>query len=342
VIIALRCLGVSASDEVVLPSYVCRSVLEAVQAAGAEPVFADIDNTLHVSRASVEAVLTPRTRCVIVPHLFGNTAPVDEIWPMLESRGIVLIDDAAQGLGAIRGGRPVGSFGHFGVVCGGAAKPLATPAGGCLMVDDPKLHGIARKLELQPESVSRILNRTAAFWIWRRMRRYTLLVKNLRDRVFGNESDHVNAPRSLSNLDAALMHVQFGRLRENAEVRRQNALTLLRILEPLGWTCLTDFDADSIPLKLVLLLPEASPDLSTVVEAFAGAGIECQSGYRPCHLDLRDRESQRLPVTEALWGRVICLPIEMPLRDSRPLCGAVRRLVQENRGSQAVSDQRSS
>jgi dTDP-4-amino-4,6-dideoxygalactose transaminase len=319
-------MDLTTSDEVILPSYVCRSVLDAVLEANARPVFADIDVTLHLSLASVEAVLTERTRCVIVPHLFGNIAPIDQIEAMLRARGVSLIDDAAQAIGAQRAGRAIGSFGDFGIVCGGPAKPLATPAGGLLLVDDPALHAAAMRIPLPQERPSEILKRTAAFWFWRRLRRYTILLQLIRDRLFDVGTDSTLDPHTLSNLDAALMMKQFERLRQNSEARRKNALLLLRILEPLHWTVLTDMGEDSIPLKLVLLLPEAGPDMDKVLSVLASAGIECQPGYRPCHLDHLGHGNNRLSVTESIWRRVVCLPIERPLSDSQRLCNAVSLL----------------
>src|SRR2546422_2418957 len=76
---ALHALGLGSDDEVVLPSYVCASVLDAVRYAGLKPIFADVGPDLHVTSETVAAALTPKTKCVIVPHLFGNTAPIEEI-----------------------------------------------------------------------------------------------------------------------------------------------------------------------------------------------------------------------------------------------------------------------
>ncbi len=99
--LGLRAVGIAPDDDVVLPSYVCKSVLLAVQQSGGRPVFADVGPSLNVTLEDVERALTPRTRAVIVPHLFGMPAPVDAIASTLLARGIALIDDAAQALGAV-------------------------------------------------------------------------------------------------------------------------------------------------------------------------------------------------------------------------------------------------
>ena len=321
--LALRALDVRPSDEVVLPAYICSSVLDAVVEAGAMPVYADIDSSLHLTAASVEAALTPRTRCVIVPHLFGNAAPVDEIEELLRSRGISLIDDAAQSLGARRAGRPVGSFGEFGVVCGGPAKPLGAAAGALLLMDDPGLFQNATRVPRPFESRGAILRRLAAFWFWRRLRRYTVLLEVLAGRFFGPGNEPGCHPHPLSNIDASILCEQLARLSDNRERRLRNALVLLRLLKPLGWQVLSDLGPDGMLVKLILLLPESAPDIRQVIALFARAGIECQGGYAPCYLKMGRPPGAPLPFTDALWRRVLCLPLQTALRRESALAALV-------------------
>ena len=99
-LLALRALGLGSGDEVILPSYICRSAVEGVQGVGAVPVFADVGSDLHLTAETVRGAITPRTKAVIVAHLFGKAAPVDRIERSLRGTGIALIDDAAQSLGA--------------------------------------------------------------------------------------------------------------------------------------------------------------------------------------------------------------------------------------------------
>lgn len=324
IIVALRALRIQSPDEVVLPSYICNSVLNAVIQAGACPVFADVDESLHVTVRTVESVLTPRTRCVIVPHLFGNTAPVDEIETLLRSRGIPMIDDAAQGFGAQRGGRRIGTFGEFGIVCGGPGKPLATPAGAVLLMDDPELYRHAIGIVVPLESSRVVLQRTLAFWFWRRLRRYTLILQVILQRLSVDFDDRRTDPHGLANLDAALLCEQLEHIESNKRQRTQNAHALLRMLEPLHWKPVSDLGPEAIPLKLILLLPESGPDMNAAIGAFAQAGIECQQGYAPCHWNIAEVRGRTLPGTEAVWNRVLCLPIENLPENPTPLTRMVQ------------------
>jgi dTDP-3-amino-3,4,6-trideoxy-alpha-D-glucose transaminase len=102
--IALRALGVGPGDEVVVPSFTFYASAEAIPPTGARPVFCDVDpETMCVTPDTVRAALTPRTKAVVVVHLFGNVAPVAEI----EALGVAVIEDAAQAAGSTTAaGRP--------------------------------------------------------------------------------------------------------------------------------------------------------------------------------------------------------------------------------------------
>jgi dTDP-4-amino-4,6-dideoxygalactose transaminase len=106
--IALRALGVEPGDEVVVPSFTFYASVEAVVTAGAMPVFCDVEyGTRNVSRETVRAALTPRTKAVVAVDLFGAPAPVPEIREL----GIPVLEDAAQAAGAALNGRRAGALG---------------------------------------------------------------------------------------------------------------------------------------------------------------------------------------------------------------------------------------
>ena len=135
--IALRALDVGPGDDVVVPSFTFWASAEAIPPTGARPVFCDIDrDTMLATAGTVKAALTPNTKAVIVPHLFGNVADIAEI----EALGVPVIEDAAQAAGSIAAGgvRPgalgtistfsfypsknLGAFGDGGAICTGSAE----------------------------------------------------------------------------------------------------------------------------------------------------------------------------------------------------------------------------
>src|SRR4051794_39577978 len=107
--IALRAMGVGPGDEVVVPSFTFYASAEAIPPTGARPVFCDVDpETFCVTAETVRAAMTPRTKAILVVHLFGNVAPVAEI----EALGVPVIEDAAQAAGAFAAdGRRAGALG---------------------------------------------------------------------------------------------------------------------------------------------------------------------------------------------------------------------------------------
>lgn len=113
--LALRAAGIGPGDEVVTPAFTFIATAEAIATVGAKPVFADVDGaTFNMTAATLEKVLTPRTRAVIVVHLFGQCAEMPPIVELCRKRGLVLIEDCAQAIGADWAGTQAGAWGDFG------------------------------------------------------------------------------------------------------------------------------------------------------------------------------------------------------------------------------------
>jgi dTDP-4-amino-4,6-dideoxygalactose transaminase len=113
--LALRAAGLGPGDEVVTPAFTFIATAEAIAYVGATPVFADIDAaSFNLTAATLERALTPGTRAVIVVHLFGQCAEMPAIAELCAERGLVLVEDCAQAIGADWDGRQAGAWGEFG------------------------------------------------------------------------------------------------------------------------------------------------------------------------------------------------------------------------------------
>ena len=111
-ILALRACGVGAGDEVLLPPFTFVATGSAVSALGAKPVFADIrPDTYNIDSSELERRITPRTRAIVVVHLYGLAADMDPILAFAKSRKLPVIEDNAQAIGASHKGRRTGSLG---------------------------------------------------------------------------------------------------------------------------------------------------------------------------------------------------------------------------------------
>jgi dTDP-4-amino-4,6-dideoxygalactose transaminase len=118
--------GIGAGHEVIVPAFTFFATAEAVSYTGAMPVFADIDPaSFALSVDSLERRLTPKTRAVIVVHLFGQCAEMDRIAAFCKDAKLLLIEDCAQALGAEYQGRRAGSWGDFGAFSFYPTKNLA-------------------------------------------------------------------------------------------------------------------------------------------------------------------------------------------------------------------------
>jgi dTDP-4-amino-4,6-dideoxygalactose transaminase len=124
--LALVAAGVGPGDEVVVPAFTFFATAEAVSYTGATPVFADIEpRTFNLSPASLQEKVSPKTRAVIVVHLFGQCAALDVMAEFCKEKKLVLVEDCAQALGAEYQGRRAGSWGDFGCFSFYPTKNLA-------------------------------------------------------------------------------------------------------------------------------------------------------------------------------------------------------------------------
>ncbi len=113
--LALKALNIGKGDEVVVTPRTFLASVSSVVTAGATPVFSDVDlNTQNIEAADIEKVLTAKTKAVIVVHLAGMPAEMDDIMALSAKHGFYVIEDCAQAHGAKYKGKPVGSIGHVG------------------------------------------------------------------------------------------------------------------------------------------------------------------------------------------------------------------------------------
>ncbi len=142
----LKALGVGRGDEVGMQAYTCIAVPEAVLAAGATPVFIDIEpGGLNLDPAACDAALGPRMKAIIVQHTFGLPADVRRIAAAAKKRGVPLIEDCCHSHLSTVAGQAVGSFGAGSFYSFEWGKPLVAGVGGSAIANDSELE---RRLEL--------------------------------------------------------------------------------------------------------------------------------------------------------------------------------------------------
>jgi dTDP-4-amino-4,6-dideoxygalactose transaminase len=147
-LVALMALGIGPGDEVIAPTYTFFATAGCVSRLGATPVLVDIDpTTFNVDIGAVERAITPRTRAIIPVHLFGLAADMDPLMRIAQDRGIPVIEDAAQSIGARYRGRMTGAIGLAGTLSFFPSKNLgAFGDAGLVVTNDARFAADVRLL----------------------------------------------------------------------------------------------------------------------------------------------------------------------------------------------------
>ncbi|MBN1855446.1 MAG: DegT/DnrJ/EryC1/StrS family aminotransferase [Dehalococcoidia bacterium] len=144
---ALMVHDIGPRDEVIVPSFTFIATANCALFVGAKPVFADIDETtLGLDPEDVEARIISRTRAIVCTHYGGNSCAAAALRALADRHGLILIEDAAESLGATHQGRNVGTFGHAAVLSFCQNKLIATGEGGALLTDSDVTANRARLL----------------------------------------------------------------------------------------------------------------------------------------------------------------------------------------------------
>ncbi len=192
--LALLALGIGEGDEVIVPDATWIASVAPVRYVGATPIFADIDpQTWCLSPESFESLITPRTKAAIVVDLYGSMPDWDRLEEIANSRGVELIEDAAEAIGSRWRARPAGAFGRMSAFSFHGSKTLTTGEGGMLVLDDEAL--LARIMQLRDHG------------------------RAPGDTMFFNEE--VGWKYKMSSMQAALGIAQLERLEELVAMKRQ-------------------------------------------------------------------------------------------------------------------------
>jgi perosamine synthetase len=288
--LGLQTLGIGEGDEVILPSFTFIAAANSVLYQRATPVFADIDPlTLNLTADSIERVITPRSRAIILVHTFGYPADLDPILKLAGKHNLRIIEDACEAIGAEYGGRKVGGFGDLGVFSFYPNKPITTGEGGVVVTRNPSIARQMRALRNQ----GRMENDG---WL-----EHSLLGFNYR----------------LPDINCALGIAQLSRIDGILASRERVANQYYEALQPYPDITPPPMAAASGRISgriswfaYVVRLPHGTRD--RVVQALTAQGIDCRPYFPPIHLQpLYSTDAapgQNLPVTEDIALRTLAVP----------------------------------
>lgn len=139
--IAIRSLGLNKNDEVIMPSFTIISNAMAIVKSSAKPILVDVNlNTWNIKIEDIEKKITKKTKCLMIPHIYGLANDMDKILKITKKYNLYLIEDAAEVFGLKYKNKQCGSFGDISILSFYANKHITTGEGGMLLTNNPKLN----------------------------------------------------------------------------------------------------------------------------------------------------------------------------------------------------------
>jgi perosamine synthetase len=296
---ALEAHEIGPGDEVIVPSFTFIATANAVELVGAKPVFADIErDTYGLDPDAIRRQITSDTAAIIPVHVYGRACQLDEIRTVADEHDVVVVEDAAEAMGARTDGRLVGTVGDSAVLSFCQNKVITTGEGGAVVTDDPAVAA--------------------------RARRYRSHGRADEDYFHSDESGRyveVGANLRLSDPSAALGCAQIERIESLIERRRRVAAAYNDRFETVPHVEPQPVGDGRHVYQLYGVTFDREIDRSTVTATLADRGISSKQYWDPpIHLTQRYREvygydSGHLPVTEDVASRVLSLPMHPNLTE---------------------------
>jgi perosamine synthetase len=292
--LAIRALGVGAGDEVITSSFSFVASANCALFEQANPVFVDIDPvSFNLDPSLVEAAITERTKAILPVHVFGRPADMDRITRIAAARGLRVIEDACEALGAFWQDRHVGTIGDVGTFAFYPNKQITTGEGGMIVTDDDYIADEARIYRDQGKAGFTANVHTHLGYNWRM-----------------SEPHAAIALSQLGRLDAFIGH------RQRLAKRYDDGLTgspLTALSIPAA--------ADCNYYKYVAFLPDGV-DRAVFKERLRhdyGVGLSGEVYELPLHRQpvFAPWATQPLPGAEQLCARHVCLPVSATLTDDQ-------------------------
>jgi len=281
--LALKALGVKQGNEVITVSNTAVPTVAAICAAGATPVFVDVEeDTFLMDVRKVEPLITPNTRGIIPVHLFGQPVDMDPLLLLAKQRALFILEDCAQAAGALYKGKKVGSLGDFGAFSFYPTKVLGAFGDGGMVVTNSAEHDA--KL--------------------RRLRFYGM------DKAYYSEEEGYNS--RLDEVQAALLDDKLQRLDKSVRSRQEIAEAYSSGLAGTGDLVLPKTAQDRTHQFYVYSIKTNQRD--ALIAYLMEHGVETRINYPvPVHL-MRgyahlNYKTGAFPVTERLAGQILSLPL---------------------------------
>lgn len=308
---ALKLAGVKPGDTVFCQSLTFSATANPIVYEGAKPVFIDSEkDTWNMSPAALERAFEkyPETKVVMVVHLYGIAAKVDEIKAICDKHGAVLIEDAAESLGTIYKGKHTGNFGDYGVYSFNGNKIITTSGGGMLVSNRDDADEKMAK---------------AVFWS-----------TQAREKARHYQHEEIGYNYRMSNIVAGIGRGQLKVLEKRVAKKREifnNYAEAFKDIEIEMMPALNGDQRSNCWLSTIVVKPESKVSALDIILALEKANIEARPLWKPMHLQPVFADCDYIDnggVSEDLFNRGVCLPSDtkMTAEQQQRVCDVVKGL----------------
>lgn len=345
--LALKAANLNLGDKVICPSLCCLVVPEMILRLGATPVMVDVDpDIFNINTAKLNEVVDAKTKAIVPIHLFGQSADMAPIMDIAEDRGLYVIEDAAQAMGAEYNGRKVGSFGHAAIFSLGHGKNITAGEGGILTVIDDldkdkmdtlydTVHNATKRRALSNFTKQLGYSLLSHPFLYGLIQSYMDNTSTKRDDRFLNTAKDLyetmdsknfyNDITRMSEIIAAIGLAQFKKLDYFNQKRIENANYFSKRINREGISIpYVAKNCEHVFLRYAIKLDhdELGVSREEVVNVLRSNGIDAETPYlyvREHNKLYRERiTNECFPVTEELIDSIICLPVH-PCLDTSDL-----------------------
>ncbi len=317
-------------DVVLVPAYICPSVVSTISACGLQAQPVAVGDDLNLDMAALRQALEQAPLALVAPHMFACPLPIDAIETQCRAAGVFLVDDAAQVAGVRHQGRLLGTFGDVGLLSFAQSKTIVTGirgSGGVLLVNDPALdEELGAACAALPPSPGRLAALLEFCWnyLWaERTGASGDHLERLLDTLGLRPADAGAVQARISNLDAGIALAQWPRLEGIVAARRRVAEHYHAALQEQQAIGFPQFAPGRYLARVMLLLPAGS-DLAACRKQLRQQGIQSRLGYR---VPFPDQPTTRH--AQDLSTRLLGLPsgAAISAADSREICQRLGRIL---------------
>tara|TARA_Y100000590_G_scaffold470592_1_gene666678 strand:+ start:3926 stop:5065 length:1140 start_codon:yes stop_codon:yes gene_type:complete len=296
-ITGMKGMGIGAGDDVIVQSMVHSADPNSISAAGANPIFSDIDEkTLCLSAETIDKSKTNKTKAVLYVSLYGNVSDLDSISEYCYQNDLILINDCAPALFGIYKSRPIASYGNFSTLSFFADKTITTGEGGMLLTDDKDLISECN--------------------IYKHDGRRERGVDIIERRGFNYR---------LTELQAAVGVAQISKSDRFIQHKKNNQRLFKTLLKEVNQVRVFDFNSEGIivPHRNIIFVPDASGLITHLVNN----GVGSRTLFMPMHSQPCYNYKIDFPVTEKLFKTGICLPSapSLEVNDIEYICDLIKK-----------------